>query len=232
MLQLKETRFVVQKFEPLLPGTAIQEEGCALVYVKDSDGTTKVQPSTGASGENGLFAGVALARNIPPSVMPIVGNAVVDSSLEFELPRTPISGQIMVRIGNTVSTIVAGAPGNADEVQINGSTLTFHVGAEGMAFTYQMLYVPTVQEARAIIGDMPVGGLSANVQGQVGVIKNGWIGTNKFNAGADWSSALYVKAGADGTFDVGDATDFIPGVIVRNSPNVANPFLVLALNVA
>lgn len=232
MLHLAETRFVVQKFEQLMPGVAIYEEGCALVYAKDSDGATKVQLSTGGAGENALFAGVAVARNTPPSVMPIVNEGVVDSSLKFTLPRTPIVGQLLVRIGNTITTIVAGAPANADEVKISGSELTFHAGAEGQAFSYQMLYVPTVQEARSVIGDMPIGGLAANVMGQVGVIKNGWVGTNMFNAGADWATALYVKVGADGTFDVGTAADHIPNVVVRNSPNVNTPFLVLSLNVA
>lgn len=228
MLQLRETRLTYTKHENVLSGVVVQEEGMALVYVKEN-GETKVQPSTGAAGE--VFAGVSFSRNVAPASAPFVQEFAIPASGKLELVRTPIAGQLNVKLGNSQLTVVSGAPADADEVQLSGRTLTFFAGVTGSAAA-QFQYTPTVVEARAMLGDGPHGGLSSTSQAVIGTIKNATIATNFYDASQDFSDAMFVKTGPAGTFVPGTANDHIEGVIVKNAPNASNPFLILSLDVA
>jgi hypothetical protein len=202
----------------------------ALVFVKEGP-DTKVRLSTGVAGEE--FAGVSFSRNTPPSVLPYVADGVVDANHKLAIPRQPITGQVLVKINGTKATVVAAAPAGATEVQFTPGAAVFHTSVtEGTPVSIQMLYSPTVTEARSIVGDAPIGGLSSIAQSSVGVLKNAVIGTNSFDASVDWSNALYVKLLAAGVFTIGTQADHVPGVIVKSSPSAANPFLVLEMNVA
>jgi len=228
MLQLRNTRIYKSLFENLATGVAIQEEGVALAYVKEA-GETKVQPSTGADGER--FAGFAIARNLPPQTLPLVEEGTAEASGSFT--RAPIAGQVLVKVGGvslTVLTDPAATP-QADEIVIVGSSYKVAAGNVGKALSAQYLYTPTVQEARTVIGDAPYGGLAANALGTVGVIKQAEVATSFFDASADWSNTTYAKLDAGGKLTVADATTGIPGLIVKNSPTVGSPFLVVEINV-
>lgn len=228
MLVLKDTRIITNLPHDVATGHVIPEEGMALVYVKEG-AETKVRTSQGQAGE--IFAGVSFSRNTPPSFLPMVIEAVVDADNTLELPRNPLAGQVRVVIDGTPATIVAGAPAAPDEIKVGNLELIFN-GSAGLPVVVQMMYELTVTEARSIIGDAPVGGLASTALGSIGVLKNAIFGTNFFDSSADWSSALYVKTAANGMFTVGTALDHIPNTIVKNSPNAANPFLVLSTNVA
>jgi hypothetical protein len=229
MLQLRETRIVRSKHENVLSGTIVSEEGMALVYAKE-DGETKVTLSSGADGE--VFAGVSQSRNSPPAALPFVMDQAVPAAEVLELPRTPITGQLLVKVGGAQKTVVNAAPANAGEVQLVGRNLVFAAGEKGKNVFVQFLYAPTVTEARTVIGDTPIGGLSSTAQSVIGTIKDAQFATNMFDASADWSDALYAKLGAAGTFTVGTEADHIPNVVVKNAPNASNPFLVLSIQVA
>lgn len=229
MLQFRETRIARSNHMPIVSSVQIPEEGMALVYAKE-DGVTKAQPSTGAAGE--ILAGVSLSRNVHPARLPLVVEDVVPVTLTVTLPRTPIAGQLLVKVAGTQVAVGAGAPADAAHVQLVGNQLTFFAGEAAKAYTAQMLYVPNVLEARAAVGDAPIGGLASAIEGVIGVLKDATFSTNFFDASVDWSTALYVKLAAGGTFTVGTANDHIPNVVVQNSPNSANGFLILSLNVA
>lgn len=229
MLQQRETRQVRSRFNPLLSGEVVAEEGIAMVYAKE-DGETKVKKSTGQAGE--IFAGVSAARNTPPALLPIVQDQEVPASLSIQLVRTPVPGQLLVKVAGVQVTVVSGAPADATEVKLSGTTLTFHADAALLPVFAQYLYAPTVIEARQIIGDAPIGGLATTPQGVCGCLTDAQFGTNFYDASADWSDAFYVKTAAGGTFTVGTAADHTPNVIVKKAPNAANPFLVLSCQVA
>lgn len=229
MLQLRETRITRTKHENVLSGVIIPEEGMALVYVKEN-GETKVTLSSGAAGE--LFAGVSFSRNVAPASLPFVQETSVPASETLELVRTPNAGQLNVKVGGVQKDVVASAPADATEVQLSGRVLTFFAGEKNKSVRAQFTYAPTVVEARAVIGDGPHGGLSSTSQSVIGTLKDASFATNMFDASADWSDAMFVKTGAGGTFVPGTAGDHVTNVIVRNSPNGANPFLVLSVNVA
>lgn len=230
MLQLRETRISYTAHENVLSGVIIPEEGMACVYVKEN-GETKVTLSSGADGE--VFAGVSFSRNTAPASLPHVQEQAIPSANTVELVRTPIAGQLNVKVNGVQKTVVSSAPADADEVQLSGRVLRFFAGEAGKEVTAQFLYVPTVIEARTVIGDGPHGGLSSTAQGVIGLLKNAQFATNFFDASADWSNAMFVKLAAGGTFTVAaDASEAIAGVVVKNGPSAANPFLVLSANVA
>lgn len=225
MMQLRNTRLYKSLFENLASGSAISEEGVALTYVKEA-GETKVE--IGVAG--GLFAGLAMARNMPPQSLPLVESGVISVSGTGKLTRAPIAGQLLVKIDGVVATVVAGAPA-AGEVNVADDAYTFNAGDAGKTATFQYMYVPSVVEARAVVGDAPYGGLAANALGTIACIKQGEVATNFFDASADWSTALYAKVVAGGKFAPATAATGIPGVVVKNSPSASNPFLVLEVNV-
>ncbi len=225
MLQLRNTRLYKSLFENLASGVTIPEEGIALTYVKEG-GDTKVE--LGIAG--GMFAGVALARNLPPSTLPMVETGVIPAAGTGKLTRSPLAGQMLVKIDGVVADVVAAAPA-AGEVAVAGDAYTFNVADAGKMAAFQYMYQPTVVEARAVLGDMPYGGLAANALGTVGVVKQGEVATSYFDAAADWSSALEAKIVAGGKFAPAAAGTGIAGVVVKNSPTAADPFLILEINV-
>lgn len=228
MIAQKYTRLFLSEHRKVESGVIIQEEGQALVNVKEG-GETVVKPSTGAAGEQ--FAGIAMTRNCPPAVLQWVGEGVVGDTGAIELPRTPITGQLLVKIDGAKANIGAGAPAAAGDVQLDGDIVTFHADDKGSKYFVQMAYEPSALEARQIIGDAPIGGISAAYQGQVGVITRGEVATTFYDASADWASALTVKLGADGRFTTGGGGTSLTGVTVMNAPSSDNSALTLRINV-
>ena len=229
MLQLRETRVIRSTHSPVLSGALIPEEGMALVYEKEN-GETKVKLSTGVAGE--LFAGVSLSRNTAPGSLPYVQETVVPANGILELVRAPIAGQLLVKVAGVAVAVGAVAPLDATAVQLSGSQVKFFAGQAGKTVTAQFLYVPSVIEARSVIGDGPIGGLASTAQDVIGVIKDAQFATNAFDAAVDWSVALYAKTGPGGRFTVGTLADHIFNVVVKNAPSAASPFLVLGMTVA
>jgi hypothetical protein len=154
MLQLRTTRIFKSLFEDLASGVAIQEEGVALAFVKEG-GDTKVRPSTGAAGE--VFAGFALARNMPPASVPLVEQGT--SAATGSLTRAPIPGQAFISVGGKALTITADAADlDDDHILIVGSAYQLTVANQGKSMYAQYLYTPSTLEARQILGDAPYGG--------------------------------------------------------------------------
>lgn len=229
MLQLRNTRIHSSRHATVLSSVVIEEEGQALVWVKE-DGETKVKPSAGVAGE--IFAGVSLSRNIAPGMHPLVQEGSLAGNASAVLSRTPIAGQLLVKIDGVKKTVVSSAPADATEVQLSGANLYAHASMANKPFVAQMLYVPSVLEARSIVGDGPVGGLASSVIGNIGRLCVAEFGTSYFDASEDWSDVTFVKLGANGTFVPGTEADHIPNVVVKNTPNAQSAFLVLSINVA
>jgi len=226
MLNMKFTRIFLTETRNVLTGTVIPEEGIALVEAIDGS-ETKVTVATGASGE--VFAGVSLSRNAPPTILPNVETGLVPSAGQVKLARTPVTGQLLVQANGSSLNIVSGTP-NAGEVQLSGDILTFNSAQSGQALFVQYIYVPTVTEARSIIGDQPIGGLASSAQHVIGVLIRGEFATNYFDASVDWSSRLRVNLGANGTFTIGGSGTELTNVVVRSRPSSENSLLVLAIN--
>lgn len=226
MIEQKYTRVFNTEHRPVETGAVIPDEGVCLVFVKEGERTV-VRPSTGAAGEK--FAGLSMSRNAPPLFIPFVLESVVDSDV-IELPRTPMAGQILVRVNGAALTINAGssAPAEATAVNVDDRNIYFHASHVGADLFVQMMYEPTVSEARRLNGDAPVGGLSSSSQGIIGVVTRGDVATSYFDASVDWAGALSANLGPDGTLTVG-GTGADAGITVIQAPTAANPTLVVSL---
>lgn len=225
MLKLMNTRFKFNDQVKLAPGVTVPEAGIVLSLQK-LDGELVGAPSV--AGDK-IFGGIALTELTPPAVLPIVEAVVVAASVA--LTRKPIAAQLLVKIAGVKADIVAGTPA-AGEVQLSGANLNFNAADQGKQASVQYLYYPTVLEAQMQQGSAPLGGLAANATGVVSVIKTGQAATSFYDASADWTDAVYVKMGDGGRFVPGTDADHINGALVVNTPNAANPFLVVELNVA
>lgn len=228
MLVQKYTRLFLTEHRKVESAAIIRDEGVALVNVVEGQETV-VRPSTGAAGE--LFAGISLTRNSPPSVLPWVGEGKVPASLAVELPRLPLAGQILVKVGGAVVDVVGAAAADATEVQLVGQVLTFFAGTDGDTYTIQMAYEPTLTEARQIIGDAPIGGISASYQGVTGVVTRGEVATTHYDASADFAGQMQPRLGPDGRFTIGGPGALLTNVTIISAPSAENSALVLRLNV-
>lgn len=226
MLQMRNTRLFKSHFEALASGSSIQEEGVALTYVKEN-GETKVE--IGVAGNK--FAGVALARNMPPATLPMVETGAIPASGTGTLTRAPNAGQLLVKIDGVVAVLSTDGTPAAGEAEVNGDSYLFNVADAGKIATFQYQYTPSVMEARMVIGDTPYGGLAANALSTIACVKQGEVATSFFDASADWSNALFCKVAANGVFTPATQSAGLQNVTVKNSPNAGNPFLVLELNI-
>jgi hypothetical protein len=223
MIDQKYTRVFETEHRPVESAALIGDEGMALVFVKEGD-ATKVRPSTGAAGEK--FAGVSLSRNVPPTFLPFVFEGIVPDDVSIELPRIPMAGQILVKIGGVVKGVIAAAAA-ATTVQLLGDVINFLAADAGKTLFIQFMYEPTVSEARTIKGDMPIGGLSSTAQEVIGMLVRGDVAVSHFDAASDFSAALTVKLGADGIFTTTGSGITVPNCTVINAPSAGNNSLVL-----
>ncbi len=213
----KLTRMFRTEHQPVQAGVVIEEEGTALVFVSEG-GVTVVRPSTGAADE--IFAGFSLTgRNSPPSHLPHAFKSSVPESLVVELPRTPLTGQILVKVGKVKLDIVAGAPTDETEVQLAGNDLVFFAGSAKKLLEVQFVYEPSMAEARTILGDMPIGGLASSAQGIIGVALHGEIGTTMYDASVDWNGVINPNLGVDGRLTVGGSGKKLTNVTVLATPS-------------
>ena len=229
MLQLLNTRVFKSVNEELAPGAAVAEEGVALTYVR-LNGSTYVQPCTGAAGE--IFAGLAMIRNIPPSHYPVVEEVIVGVDGSFELSHVPVTGNVLIKLGTSALTIGTTAPADETQVELNGADGNVVVALAGKKLVAQYQYEMTVAEARQLLGDYPYGGNAANLMGFVTAIKQATpVATSFFDASKDWTNALGVVLASDGRLaPAARPSDAIPNVVLKNTPNAANPFVVIELN--
>jgi hypothetical protein len=226
MLNMKFTRVQLTEQRSVLPGVPVTDEGMALVKVINGD-VTCVKPSTGASGE--IFAGVSLMRNTPPTLMPYVEEQLIPADGVIELPRTPLADQLLVKIAGNSATLVEVTPDAVSKVQVSGNTLTFHDDAVGKSVFIQFMYAPTIDEARTYLGDVPIGGLAGVAQSSTGVVTYGEICTNHFDASCDWSTALQVRLGPNGTFTTKGTGTLLTNVVIEQRPSSENAMLTLSI---
>lgn len=227
MLFQNATKILMTNEGPLVPGTQIQEEGVALVRVMHQ-GRSLLQLATGAPDE--LFAGFAIARNMPPQFQLFIEDGIVDSSLTHVCERMPQPGQLLIKVGDEIMTqgADAGAPAAATGVNVNGAEITFHPDHEGKAKYIQYAYELTVSEARVFTGNQPIGGLPSNIEGQCAYIKLGEVGTNMVDMSEDWSACgQHPRLSAGGKLSAGGSGTLLKNIVIVQLPTGDNPYIVV-----
>lgn len=226
MLDKKLTRIYNRSIHrPVETGAIFEDEGIAAVYAKEN-GITVVRPSTGANGE--VFAGFSLSRNTPPTFNNIFVEGIVPESGVLELARIPVNGQFLIRNNaGAALTVTAEAPAAATEAWLDGQKVTVDDSLKGKAYSLQYRYEMSVAEAKLVVGDAPMGGLSSSDQGIIGLLIEADVATSYFDASVDWTNAVTVRLGAGGVLTTKGSGTVIPGVVVLQAPSAGSPFLLV-----
>ena len=231
MLNQKYTRQFLSEHRPVAPSFAVNEEGVAMVFVRvPGESELHVMPSTGAAGET--LAGFSWTRNAPPSMLGYVQEGIVPADLTVELEQLPVTGQLLIVAAGDAKEIVAGTPADADEVKVEGRLATFKASLAGSKYYIQMQFEPTLQQARQLLGDQPIGGLASTNEAIIGLLTRADLATSYFDASADWNGPeLHPSLGADGRLTIGGTGTKLNNVTVVNAPSADVPFLTVRVNV-
>lgn len=226
MLNYRNTIFTQTDSSKVATGEIIQEEGAALVILREGPEAV-IKESTGAAGE--IFAGFSYERTRRPEVLAAIEEGTIEDGL-IRLGRTPTPGKIAIWIGADEITIEVGddAPADNSAVNLSGSELRTDAGENGKEFRVQYLYEPTVSEARVYgegneFGQSPA---SADV-GVCGRIVGGTISTNHFDVEADWANEteMHPSLGADGRLTIGGPGTKLTNLIIKEAPRSDSAFL-------
>lgn len=210
-------------------GERFTESGIVATYTREN-GELEVRLSRGGANEE--MAGITLTRSVPPAILHKVVEAVIPSALKVDLGRTPIIDQHLVKIDDVKAEMVADLDTlAAGKYFLDGDVVTFHTEDEGKELFVQMAYEPTVSEAREVLGDSPIGGLSETVTDMVTLITKGQVGTNMFDASSDWTATdeLHPRLGANGTFTLEGSGRVLTNVIIVTAPSSESSCLVVEL---
>jgi hypothetical protein len=204
-------------------------EGSPLVITTDN-GVGKVSLGTGSDSEK--FLGVAFAGLVRPTVLPFQESFAVPTALTYVLQKQALSLPL-VYIDGVVATVATTAPTATDEVQytIATNTLTFYTGTTGNVIVVYK-YTASLVEARAATGDGYPGGLELNeLNGTIGVIKQGTVATDQFDLTVDWSASNTgtIKVNSAGLFSIGGTGATVSNGYVVQAPGFGSPFLVIGL---
>lgn len=198
------------------PGAVINAEGLALVRQAGAQ-AEGVLPSTGQSTD--IFAGFALAGTSAAPFLEAMTNKVekfvVGTTGIVTLARTPVTGQVAV-FDNTTNSPVA-------TPTVTGNRVTGLTPGDEVTVTYK--YQLTVEEARALFGDVEPGGYSGDYVSQIGVAKRGLFYTGEFDASVNWAAATEVKLAAGGQLTDQSGTGNAINATIVAVPGVEYPYL-------
>lgn len=211
-------------------GEKFTESGIIATYTREN-GDLEVRLAKGGSNEE--FAGITLTRSVPPAILHKVIETVVPSVKKVDLGRTPIIDQHIVKIDGAKADMVADADSidAAGKYALDGDFVIFHADDEGKELFVQMAYEPTVSEAREVLGDSPIGGLSETVTDMVTLITKGQVGTNFFDAASDWNATdeLHPRLGAGGRLTLDGSGKVLSNVFIVEAPSSENASLVVEI---
>lgn len=225
MLKLNATRPDKLLEKDVYSAATIGAEGLVLMRVIEA-GEETVKASAGASGE--IFVGFSWMHNILPSIVSKVMNVTV-SATPFNATLMPnlLAANVQIVRDSDGTVLTEGNPASADEYSVVDLTgvVTFHSADEGETMTCTFRYSPSALELKFMYPDADVNINPAfEVIGSIGVITEGAVYTDQFDASVDWSTATALKMGAGGLVNAAGSVS-IPNARVVHVPDVDNPFL-------
>ncbi len=245
---LKRSHFSIVLEKQVSTGEVVTEEGVLLVSVLDAtDGTERVQPSDGTSGE--VPAGFAIRDNADNATTSAVeaGTVPASGTLEFQLANnnlvitsggTPGDGsdaQLRVEMGNgdelTLADNTSSGPGVVG-VDPDSGLLEFDGAEAGEDFTATYRYNLTVAEARLKFFQRNINNEAGTLFGQTGVGHgHGEVFTDQFDSTVLWDTAGQAVWSGPGGILVGSAGGSRLDARVVSVPNVNNPLLGIAFDI-
>lgn len=231
MIYFSQTRIVNSVERPVAQGHIIDAEGAALVY-DNTGGVIAFRQASGAADE--VFAGVSFNMVTTLTNKPTIETFVVGSTGKVTLAETPLPGSVRV-VDEANKAIVEAAAASATAYAIdaaNPATFVFDTATfEGKTVTVAYTFAPTVAQAMYYQGNVIPGGPAGQYLGQISVITNGDVATDRFDTASDWSTAVGVKLGASGIFvAVANVADAIKGIQILALPSGDSGYLRLQVN--
>ena len=251
MLDLRYTR-EDQSFPALVSaGTAIDDEGYALVVDKAEGNAYSVKLSTGTAGED--YVGLSAYETRPPKRYPIVKEFTLPADVSAMADGMTIGtlidpGYGAVVAGSIVMFNAAGtaiAAGNAaasnEFVYLDDGVLKGHVGAiaagvpangtafqvtllDGQAIRVQASYTPTLERQLLLVGShIDATPLSAGAS--VSAIRRGLVYTSAYESQRSYGVGDSVYAAANGLYSNTAGGDVIAGAFIAHIPTAEVPFL-------
>jgi len=204
-------------------------EGSPLVLV-GADGKGKVSLGTGSNDEK--FMGVAFAGFVRPTVL-VNEEKFVAGTTAHVTEKAALSTPL-VYIDGVFATVSANAPSAAGEVQFTAatSTLTFYTDDADKNVVVLYKYAAPLALARAAAGDGYPGGLSlSQLNGTIGVLKQGTVYTDQYDLTVDWSAANVgtIKVNSAGLFTIGGTGATVENARVVAAPGFGSVFLGIEL---
>jgi len=227
MLNLSAKCKIVQSQEfPVAAGVVIPAEGLSLIQTFEG-GVEKVTLSAGGGSE--VFMGVSYGEVFTPAIKSCVETLVVPAAGAVAVTLLhAVYGNTQVfayDVTNAVNQTI-GNPANANEYSVVGTLLTFNAAKAGATMLITYRYAPTAAELIAADNVRITSFSSSDYIGSIGVIMEGEVYTDQFDASKDWASATGVETGTSGIFDVnGGAGTLIASAVITHVPDANYPFL-------
>lgn len=208
-------------------------EGTGLILTQE-DGVQKVSNGTGIDAE--ICVGIALLEYTNAEYATIVEQVTAPAGGgDVTLGHTPtgtVSNVRVVEVDGSISVNpTAAVPTATGEVQLVGSTISFHVTDANRVFDVTYRYALSVVESQELTGDGVSGRSASAVTQTVTVVRKGTIETDQFDTGVDWSAdnITGIKVGAGGIIQLG-GTGATLTAYVTSIPTGDSPFLGLYIN--
>lgn len=224
MLDLNRTKIVQSREIPVTAGYSVAAEGVCLMQAFEA-GEETVRPCTAEASK--VFVGFSYAETMSPLTKSLVEQITAPAASPFTLTlkNTPITGQLSVLDTNDGTALTAGDPSTiATAYSISGNVITVNTARASHVFQITYRYSPSVADLQ--FNDyLSINSFQAtDFIGSIGVIVQGEVYTDLFDASVNWAAAPTVKMEAGGLVGSGSGVA-IPNAKVCHVPTIENPFL-------
>lgn len=221
----------------------INDNGLVLQAAYEN-GRRKCRPSNGAA--NSIFLGFSkgVIGSGPPSTVTFSEVITTDNTgvarLSFPLAAANIltvikgEGYGSAPLAPTASATTAPADATHYQLGADGQTLTFTSANANTDFFVVYRYSPTLEGARWTYGDFIPGNNAHNNFGRIGMVFDGLIVTDMFDAAVNWAAVTDASAnnalrgGPNGLVTIGTTGCLIPGKVAA-IPTPDMPFLAVTV---
>jgi len=220
-----KTKIVQSQGFPVATGYTVSAEGLAMIQTFES-GVEKVLPSLGGAAE--IFVGFSYGEVFTPATKSLqeVLTCPAAGTFSVTLLHAPIGGtQVNAWDVTSGAQLTIGNPANALEYSVTTATLLFNVARAGHSIRITYRYNPTAAELIAVDNVRITSFSSSEYLGSIGVITQGEIYTDMFDASKNWNAATGVKTQANGLLDTQAGGGTTISCVITHVPDTNYPYL-------